>query len=196
MDAGGAELRTRNPSAGSTEPTGSVSTGGGAGGGCPPRLSRPYNPRARRLQEVLALGLRTDEGVTQQVSSRRPRAPRGGAAADRRSLAALGALLPPSEPGGRVRGAGGGERAAGAGLAAAERAVSAGAAPRAALRARCGAALTFPAQSAALHARRAAPAGLAAARTAVPTAAPLERGAGGGRRGTGLALRPRGGRGQ
>lgn len=86
---------------------------------------------------MLALGLRTDEGVTQQVSACRPRAPRRGAAADRRSLAALGALLPPPEPGGRVRGVGGGERAAGAGLAAAERAVSTGTA----VRARCGAVL-------------------------------------------------------
>ncbi|XP_052544042.1 radical S-adenosyl methionine domain-containing protein 1, mitochondrial isoform X2 [Tympanuchus pallidicinctus] len=124
------------------------------------------------LQEVLALGLRTDEGVTQQVSACRPRAPRRGAAADRRSLAALGALLPPPEPGGRVRGVGGGERTAGAGLAAAEWA------------------------GAALHARRAAPAGLAAARAAVPTAASLERGGGGGRRGTGIVLRPRRGCGQ
>ncbi|POI34749.1 hypothetical protein CIB84_001498, partial [Bambusicola thoracicus] len=108
-----------------------------------------------QLQEVLALGLRTDEGVTQQVSSCRPWAPRGGAAADGRSLAALGTLLPPPEPGGRVRGAGGGERAAGAGLAAAERAVSAGAALRAAVRAQCGAALTFP-----HRALRCTPAGL------------------------------------
>lgn len=86
---------------------------------------------------MLALGLRTDEGVTQQVSTRRPRTTGRGAAADRLSLAALGVLLPPPEPGGRVRVAGGGERAAGAGLAAAERTVSAGAA----VRARCGAVL-------------------------------------------------------
>lgn len=68
LDAGGAEPGTRHQESEGAKPSGAVSTG------VPPRAPSlsvlPHSsPCPHRLEELLSLGLRTDEGVTHEVRS-------------------------------------------------------------------------------------------------------------------------------
>ncbi|XP_071672719.1 radical S-adenosyl methionine domain-containing protein 1, mitochondrial isoform X3 [Patagioenas fasciata] len=110
-----------------------------------------------QLEELLALGLRTDEGITHETFKPAWTPSCGTSAGCSCSMGglhwmsfpALGALLPPAQPAGRVRGAGGGAGSPAAGLAAPGR------------------------QRPAVLGAGPGPAGLPPARPALPAAAPL-----------------------